>query len=355
MESMARALDLPAETRLATELAAFLEGDAAEAVLVTVPDRYHKDVAVPCFEAGKHVMLEKPMALTADDCRAILRAHEKARRVLQIGFVLRCTPFYRRIKEVVSGGRLGQVMGIQAAEHLGLSHSSAYMRRWHRQRANSGSFLLTKCSHDLDLLSWLTGSRPSAVASFGDNNFFLPDKQPAEYCSACPVRETCPYRFDGGFVYMTDEEKADPSKCGFDRCVYTPDKDIVDNQVCILEFANGVRATFALQLFHPRGGRSIAISGTEGFLSGWMEDHRVRVEFNDGRPPETHDLTAEVAGGHGGGDARFVDEFVEAVRAGTEPVTDLLAGLASTVVGAAIEEARARRKVVRIPPSHYEF
>jgi len=355
MESFARDCDL-ADVRRTTQLPELLTDEQVGAVFVAVPDKHHRHVAEAAFAAGKHVMLEKPMALSEADCRAIIAAKQQAGRVLQIGFILRCTPFYRKIKAIVDAGTLGQMTSISASENLGTSHSASYMRRWHRKSVNSGSFLLAKCCHDLDMLSWLIGSRPVRVASFGDNNFFLPGKQPSTHCSICPKQSSCPFRFDGGFVYMSAAEKANPSRYDFDLCVYNDDKDIIDNQVCILEYANAVRATFSLQLFHPeQSKRYITITGTEAHLTGNLEENLVRVQFvADGRVEE-HDVSDEVAGGHAGGDQPALEAFVQAARTGTEASADLLDGLAGTVVGVAIEQARLTRQVVEIDPQQYRI
>lgn len=339
---------------LTTELDALLAGELVEAVIVAVPDRFHKEVAVRAFEAGKHVLIEKPMALTLEDCRAIARAKEASGCTLQVAFVLRHTPFYSKVKEVVDTGALGQIMFLAMTEHLGVDHSAAYMRRWHRRRENCGSFLLAKCCHDLDVMNWLLGSRPVAVASFGDTNFFLPPKRPATHCSVCPAAGSCAYRFDVDaddcFVYMTPADRRDPSRNDFDLCVYNDDKDIVDNQVCILEFADGVRATFSLQCFHPGGTqRTIVIAGSEGYLTGCYEDHRFEVAFSrDGRV-EAHDVSgAGVEGGHLGGDRRLVRDLAAMLRGELPPAADWRDGLASDVVGIAIERARETKSVVRM-------
>ncbi|MHC4872318.1 MAG: Gfo/Idh/MocA family protein [Planctomycetota bacterium] len=346
--------------KLTSSIEEFLAGDLVDAVIITVPDRHHREVAEKCFAAGKHCMLEKPMALTVEDCKAIIRAKEAAGKVLQVGFVLRSTPFYKRIKEIVDSGILGQIMSIRANEFLRVGHSISYMRRWHRKKENSGSFLLAKCSHDMDILSWVAGSKAKAVAAFGDNNYFLPSKQPATHCSVCPEADTCPYKFgrqDDGFVVLNEEEKANLSKYDIDLCVYNDDKDVVDNQVAIIEFENNIRAEFSLQCFFPYPSqRSISINGSNGYLVGTCDENKIEVHNALTREKTVHDISyqASAGGGHGGGDIPFILEYIDAIINETEPVADLRAGLASTVLAISIDEAMLQRKVVEIPASEYE-
>ncbi|RPI61232.1 MAG: gfo/Idh/MocA family oxidoreductase, partial [Planctomycetaceae bacterium] len=148
-----------------TNLDEMLKGDLVDAIIVAVPDKFHREVAVKALQAGKDILLEKPLAPTADDCRAIIDAYKKSGRLMQVGFVLRSTKFYQKIKEIVDSGKLGQIMFIRACEYLGVEHGASYMTRWHRKKENAGTFLLAKCSHDLDLLNWIIGSRPTHVAS----------------------------------------------------------------------------------------------------------------------------------------------------------------------------------------------
>ncbi len=359
--SFARQFSL-SKVKLTTVIDQFLAGNLVDTVIVTVPDRYHKEVAIKSFDAGKHVMIEKPMALTVEDCKDIIRAREKADRVLQVGFVLRYTPFCRKIKQLLDQGRLGQIMSINAAEYLSVSHSASYMRRWHRKKANSGSFIMAKCCHDIDMMNWLTNSLPTHVASFGDNNFFLPSKQPATHCSVCPVRNSCPYcfdqeGFDGELVFMTEDDKVNPSKYDFDLCVYNDDKDLVDNQVCILQYANNIRTVFSLQMFHPvETERYITINGTDGFLTGRIGSNIVKLQDVKTGHIEEFDVSDEMdSSHHAGGDSYFTNEFIDVVRTGEEPVANLRDGLAGTVVAVAIEQAREENKVVQINPAQYKL
>ena len=339
------------DTLKTTDLQRMLAGDLVDAVIITVPDRWHREVAEACFAAGKDVMLEKPMAPTAADCKAIIEARRRSGRMVQLGFVLRCTNFYRKVKEIIDSGRLGQVMSINACEYLSVAHGMSYMTRWHRKKENNGGFLLAKNSHDLDILNWLTGSLPTHVASFGDNNFFLPSRSPSKTCTPCPRNATCRFRWVKDWHYITGAT-AEP---GSDICVFNDDKDVVDNQIVILEYANQIRATFSLQLFHPgKDIRHITITGSEAYLTGTLETNRVRVHYNHDRHAEEFDTTPTDQSGHSGGDSAFTREFVEAVRHQTPPVVDLAAGYHVNVIAEAIEKARIAKQVMTLSTADYE-
>ena len=354
-ESFARELglkDIPV-FRSVDELIA--KGDF-EAVIITLPDYLHCESAIACCNAGKHIMLEKPMAPTAEECRRIIRAILRNDCKVQIGFVLRHHPMFRRVIQIARSGELGQILNITSSEHIGVMHGASYMRRWHRRIANSGGFVLAKCSHDIDIISTVADAPAIRVASFGSLDFFTPDKLKYPYCSLCPD-EACRFRFKGEMVRMTEREKKAPTQAEkpFDLCVYNDDKDVVDHQVAIIDFANGIKADFTLNLFAEVPKRTICVAGTEAILCADTADEFITVHNSVTGKTQKIDCKTENASGHGGSDGTFLDDFIDCVLNDRPFGVDFRAGLSSTVIGNAIEEARLTRKVVEIPPDAYRW
>ena len=97
---------------------------------------------------------------------------------LMICHVLRYAPFYRKAREIIDSGVLGEIMNMQSAERVGAFHSSvSYLRgKW----ADCGSsLLLAKCCHDIDLLCWFNNkTTPKTVYSNGGRDYFVPEKAP---------------------------------------------------------------------------------------------------------------------------------------------------------------------------------
>lgn len=135
-----------------------------EAVAIAVPNAAHADCAVRALERGKHVLLEKPMALSLAECDRILAAAERAGTVLQMGFVCRGTPASIAAKELIDAGRLGRIYHAKC---------SIYRRRgipglggWFTTKAQSGGGPLIDLGvHVLDLVRYLAGSPKSLRAS----------------------------------------------------------------------------------------------------------------------------------------------------------------------------------------------
>jgi predicted dehydrogenase len=157
-----------------------------------------------------------------------------------IGFVLRFSPFYQKIREIVHSGQIGKVISMEFNETLSHDHGgyviflflnkipnsfnlSYIMGDWRRKVEFSGGHILEKTCHDFDLVNWILDTRAKKVASFGGLDIFTPRNQERmqqlgdEYTSW------------GGLVMVNP---------------FSEDKDIVDNQVAIIEYENGVRSTF---------------------------------------------------------------------------------------------------------------
>ncbi len=322
---------------------------AVEAVFIALPDWLHRPFAVAAFEAGKHVFLEKPMATTLADAWAIVAAWKASGRILQLGYVLRETPFYQAVRRMVAEGALGRVHAVRLTDDLGVAHGASFMRRWHRKAANSGGLMVHKGCHDLDLVCWLLDDQPARVASFGGAELFA-RPAPAPFCSVCPERGFCPYVDTGAFEARTDAQKADPTAFGLDICVLGEGHDIVDNQVVAFEMAGGARGAFSLGMQNPRGSqRTLSVLGEAGRLDGVFDLGEFTVALNDGARPQKWSMKNAGTGGHGGGDARILLAFLDACLGRAPPeVTDPIDALRGLAFALAAEEARLGGRVVRV-------
>ena len=327
-----------------------------EAVFIALPDWLHRSFAVAAFEAGKHVFLEKPLATTLVDGWAIMDAWRASGRVLQLGYVLRETPFYQAARRIVAEGRLGRVHAVRLTDDLGVVHGASFMRRWHRKAASSGGLIVHKGCHDLDLICWLLDDRPARVASFGGAELFA-RPAPAPFCSVCPERGFCPYVDTGRFEARTEAQKADPTAFGLDICVFGEGHDIVDSQVVAFEMAGGSRGVFSLGMQNPLGSqRTVSILGAKGRLDGVFERGEFTVFTNDGAPSLTWSTKGAGTGGHGGGDARTLVAFLEACLGRAPPeVTDPVDAIRGLVFALAAEQARLRGAVVEVDKDLAEF
>lgn len=131
--------------------------DQVDVVSVCTPNALHAAHAILSLEAGKHVVCEKPMALTTEDCRAMIRAARQAQRALFIVKQNRFNPPVMALKQAVEDGWLGRIVNVQL--NCFWNRTDEYYRTsdWKGRLALDGGTLYTQFSHFIDLMLWIAG------------------------------------------------------------------------------------------------------------------------------------------------------------------------------------------------------
>lgn len=131
-----------------------------DAVSVTLPTHLHNQAAVAALNAGKHVFVEKPMALTVAECDAMIEAARAHDRLLMVAHVLRFWPEYVALVDFVHGGELGRPLSATASR---LAEPPGWAE-WFQDADASGGEVLDLHIHDLDTFNWLFGQPKTLVA-----------------------------------------------------------------------------------------------------------------------------------------------------------------------------------------------
>lgn len=349
----------------------------ADAVVIATLDRDHAEPALALAGRGYHLLLEKPMATDAAQCRQIVLAARRNGVLLAVCHVLRYTPYTRAIKALLASGQCGEVASIRRLEPVGWWHQAhSFVRGNWRSEAESSSMLLAKSCHDIDWIRHIMGRRCVRVSSFGSLVHFRAEDKPngaGERCVACPVEQSCAYsavRFYGGLLEagetgwpldvltpFPDADSIDEAlRSGpYGRCVFACDNDVVDQQVVNMEFEGGRTAAFTMTAFTRPRPRVDDIFCTNAEVNG---DGRYLEVFDfvsgTSRTVDTYAGAADgqshtAADGHGGGDAGVVDAFLRAI-AGDDPslVTDPEEILESHRIVFAAERSRHSGRTIPI-------
>lgn len=290
----------------------------------------HACQAELALRAGKHVFCEKPLATRLEDCLKVRRAVRESGRTFAFGLVLRYSPHYQKLQSLVSGGRIGRIVSFEFNETLHFDHGGYIFGNWRRDRELAGTHLLEKCCHDLDLANWIIGSRPVRVASFGGNDFFLPDHAPAVGRLGCDPATGRP-----AFSTWNDPHRISP---------FSPGATIADNQVAILQYANGARATFHTNCATAIYERRFYLCGTAGTIRADVITGRIEVrDFGYDMPTEIYENTA---GGHGGGDVVLARGLRDTMLDGAPPLATVDDGILSCVAAFGIDRAMDGGQVI---------
>jgi predicted dehydrogenase len=136
--------------------------ERVEAVAVCVPAARHADVAVPALEAGKHVLIEKPLALTLDDAERIREAAASSPGTVVVGFNLRWHRLVRRARELVLAGAVGELQAVRTVFTSSFDYREV-AAPWRLRRESGGGALREMGPHHLDLWRFVTGREVEEV------------------------------------------------------------------------------------------------------------------------------------------------------------------------------------------------
>jgi myo-inositol 2-dehydrogenase/D-chiro-inositol 1-dehydrogenase len=272
---------------------ALLDRRDIDAVVIATPVDTHREIAVAALDSGRHVYAEKPMALTPEECRAIVDAAKRAKGLYQSGFQLRHDPNRRASLDFIRRGGLGRVLYCQ-----GYRHTSDLPREtaWYFDAKRSGNNIVEQACHILDLFTGAIEAAPLRAMGSGGVNL---------YKDVPPGRTT------------------------------------FDNYSVIYEFPNDVRVTFSHIYFDPDGFSGIKerVFGSVGAVdlaaATWRELDK-----------KTGPIKLEVP--DAGQDSSYLSlaAFIDNVRHGRTPVNNAESARRSTLVAMLGRKAMYERRIV---------
>jgi len=310
------------------------------AVFVCTPDYLHEEHAVAALNAGKHVFLEKPMAISIGECDRILKAAAASDGRLYVGHNMRFFPVMRRMRQLIDEGRIGQVEAIWCRHFISYG-GDAYFKDWHSERQYTNSLLLQKGAHDIDIIHYLAGSYSKRVIGMGKLSVYneVNDRrEPHEAPNVAFNRSNWP---------PLSQKKLSPII------------DVEDHSMIFMQLENGVQASYQQCHYTPDDCRNYTVIGTEGRIENYGDhstpDKLATVHlWNRRMGHQEHGnevfRVSNAEGTHGGADPLMVDDFINFLRtgrsAGATPL-DARAAVAAGSLGA--ESLRNRSFPMDVP------
>lgn len=362
--------NIPAENCFASAEELLEQEKLADVLVVSTMDRQHVGHAIPALKKGYNILLEKPISPELDKCREILEVAKDCPGKIIVCHVLRYTTFFNKLKELIAGGRIGDVVTICANENVGYWHQAhSFVRGNWRNSDETSPMILQKSCHDMDILTWLTGKKCKSVSSVGGVQLFKKECAPegaTPYClGGCKAKDGC--IFDAEKIYVTSpktgrksgsswissilsventvESTYEALKAGpYGRCVYLCDNNVVDHQQTNLLMEDGSTISFTMCAFTESCYRYFKAMGTRGEIEADMKSNLIHVrEF--GKEEEIIDIgtLASDLKGHGGGDSGIIADFLDMLiheTEATERTTTLEHSMESHFIALAAEDSR---------------
>ena len=282
---------------------ALAESGLVDAVIVASPNFTHKSVLDDLLRTDLHVLVEKPMCTTVEDCQQVVLLAKERAAVTWVGLEYRYMPSIAKMHSLVKEGRIGDVRMMAIREHR-----FPFLKKvddWNRFNRLTGGTLVEKCCHFFDLMNLVISAKPSRVFASGAQDV---NHLEEEYGGARP--------------------------------------DIIDNAYVIVDYENGTRAMLDLCMFAEAGSneQEITVVGDRGKVEAYVPGEGV-VVLGDRINANVEKISCAPleqpghVGFHHGASFLEVRNFLEAAR-GERPVeVDATQGMWSVAVGVAAHRA----------------
>ncbi|MBB5700492.1 1,5-anhydro-D-fructose reductase (1,5-anhydro-D-mannitol-forming) [Ochrobactrum daejeonense] len=150
--------------RSVTSLEALLADPEIDAVYISTTNELHRDQAIAAARAGKHILCEKPLALTVADAHAMRKAVQEAGVVAATNHHLRNAASHRAMRDAIAGGRIGRVLGARVFHAV---HLPLHLQGWRIERPDAGGGVILDITvHDADTLRFVLGENPVEAVAF---------------------------------------------------------------------------------------------------------------------------------------------------------------------------------------------
>jgi predicted dehydrogenase len=277
-----------------------VESEEVEAVIVTTPNHTHEEIAYCALEAGKHVLVEKPPALTVEGCDRLIDVSTRTGRILQVGFELRYSGLYQRAKELIASGEIGKVQLMWCMGFRG-----PFLTSWRLKQEISGGTLLELSTHHFDIFNWFAEAKPLSVCATGSANIH-------------------------------------------------PKAEVLDNAIVTIEYEGNIRAALLMCLFSPHGNElEIGAIGEKGKIECFDKSQRITMYSAEQQDPRECSIVPPpgVVEHQHHGTLMQLKAFGKCVRKNMQPLVDGTAGRWSVAVAVAAEKSIKERRPVEIDPN----
>lgn len=304
-----------------------------DAVIIASFDSAHLENFQAVASLDLPVMIEKPLEASLERARRLAELASNREAPVLMAHNMRFAPILQRARNLLLQGVIGRVNSFRFENNVHYGH--CYFRNWMRQRKHVGDILLEKGAHDLDILHMLTGSRTRNVFALSRRFEFGGDRANDLHCRDCQDRTTCRdaignylFEVEGTQVRQAQEDAV------FDLCVYAKEIDVTDDNVCLLQLADGSHGTYVQTLYTPKAYKSriYRLVGSLGIMEIDLDEYAGELRIYR-RYGSKNDLTTETFDYHHrhhyNGDHYMVRHFYDMITGKSAPQCTVEDGLAA--------------------------
>ena len=300
------------------DLDELINNDDADAYIIATPNFTHIEVLEKILKTNKHLLIEKPLCTTIDDCKKFQLISKDYSKVIWVGMEYRYMPPVKKLIERVHNKTLGKLKMVSIREHR-----FPFLKKvdnWNRFDSNTGGTMVEKCCHFFDLMRFITQSEVKQVFASGSQDVNHLDEK---YNGKVP--------------------------------------DIIDNGFVIIDFQSGVRGLLDLCMFAENSEyqEEVVAVGDKGKIEAFVPSHdsgknisEVKMGMRNSSTIITDDIEVDkkiLMAGHHHGSTYFEHlAFYDAIKNNTLPDVSLEDGLMSVAIGQAAELSIKENRVIKM-------
>jgi predicted dehydrogenase len=354
--------EIPVDRRFA-EYRELLALPDVDAVVIATPEVSHLELAVAALDAGKAVLLEKAAVVSLEEAERLYERLTRGGGRFQLALNLRHHEVVRTMRRLVEARAIGRVVSATAHVNAGHAWGSGVFRRFHRNASLDGDVVLSKLTHDSDVLHHVLGTYVETVTGVAEKTTFVPRPGAGTHCRECAITAECHEYVDALATresQLDDEQRMAYRLTPADVCPYTAPSTSHDTASFSGVYASGAAFSMVFTTAGPVYQRRYHLNGTGGEIVatiGGREGHRVTVHTIGAPAVDVPiDVGATAVGGHGGADPRLWESFLDYLDGGVcepaEPEAVLssvmlpIGGLRAAADGRALKLGEWYRRVV---------
>ena len=327
--------------------------DDLDGFIIASPDHCHLESFSAVEHLNKPILLEKPLEGNAENFIVLEKKLKKYKAPVLVGHCMRHSPILKKAKELIDNGEIGEVKSMRFVQNC--HYGDVFYRDWHRLRKNISSLFVEKATHDFDIMHMLNGdSYAKNVFAFSKLNKFGGGKSNALRCSNCRDEVSCPdsllnLHANIHGLKMTVEQ----SQKKKDLCVFAKEIDINDDDMCMIEFANGVQGSYIQTFYTPANYRSriYAVVGTMGVMEIDMGCYKGEILISPryGTKGDQYLYKFDyLERNHYNGDTFLIRNFLGILNGSEKPFTNVEAAIMAEKLGLAAAKSAETRILEKV-------
>ncbi len=321
-----------------------------DALIIASPNHAHLSNLRALRGRNLPVLLEKPLDAAWDRICEVVRFSRHYPAPILVGHCMRYAPIFAYVRQRLVDGAVGQVCSVRFISNC--AYGADLFHTWRRQRRYGGGMLIEKATHDLDLLQWFIDARPTTVTASTRQAVFGGERDDELTCDRCPDQHTCP---EGPVLTALRTARGYPEGRSGGLCVFARCVDTHDDEMCLINFENGVHAVYVATYYTPESfhHRNIQIIGSLGCievaLEGETQGGQVHEYARYGSAQERTTRRFECSGrGHYEGDRYLIQHFDEVVSGGAAPRTTVPQAFIAEALGHAAQQSAAEGRTIAV-------